>query len=1329
MKKNHIAQYSITGTMFRCCLCVFYVILFYHIELFGATALPQDLLKKSPTNFSIPENNNQPVPSFIPNKGQFAPQVYAKLPLSIGDVWITNSGLWITVFPEVQLEKLHERVDLNETLIGRAIHLEMKNAEFKAPQYYGEQSAEYYNYYKGKNPKNWKNQIRKQSIVYFQNVYKGIDIQLYVVNNQLKYNWIVHPGGKIEDIYVVYHGFDSVMTNLENVGDFQSITRAHQRSNSLKLSVGEIDINEYIPYSFLVSKNEFMQRCLVSPELYLTSDNLKYVSENIGYNLDSNACSYQLDSQLLKRFSSCDSFVYVIDPVLVFSTFSGSRADNFGCTGTYDEQGNAYAGGTVFDFGLPTTSGAYQVKFSGGEDENLGYGGSRDAAILKFSSKGNKLLYCTYLGGNSNEQPHSMVVDSFFNLYIMGTTRSLDFPVTSNCYDAFHNGKYDFFVTSLDSNGSKLLGSTFIGGKEFDGVGADRSSKPVDDFPLLYNYADEFRGEIIVDHDHVYIGGVSYSADFPVTTGNTSTTDKSLNGIVFCLSKNMSQLKWSTQITSDALDFDAIYGLAFGKNGDIFATGGTNSKGLRQQFGNNWLNNSIGDVDGIILRLSKNNGELIAGRYYGTSVYEQSYFVQTDNSGRPYIYGQTEGVINPLNSRYADLNTGQFIARFNTDLSNIELQTTFGANGNMPNISPSAFLVDRCERIFISGWGGATNTALYDVFTGNPKKHRNKGNTRNLKITNDAIQKQTDGSDFYIAVFSKNMYDLAFATYFGGISTTNLEAEEHVDGGTSRFDRKGIIYQSLCGGCRRNGIFPTTPNAYSRTMNSDNCNNALFKIDFENLNKKPFMTDTFIQVIATQNIEFQKYAFDKDVFDTVNLEIEWLKKGGISNSDTPMIILNSGINHAKLKFSWKTICSSYSKDTAVLKVRIIDCGCPQKDTTYAYIRILVTEPPLITPPEAICVSYDRATKKMKIAWPATTPNKEFFQYYLLEKTDPQNVKTIIDTIQNSLEGFYLDEKVINPNTQNYCYQLIGVNTCGKMVFPQNKYCTVRELNTPIESTYMIEATVFKDKTVNLRWAMSKEPDFKEFEIYKHKRNSTPSYSSPLAVITDTTYSDSSFNVDAESYCYEIIVIDQCGHISKPSNKGCNVVLQGVTSKFPNAFFELNWMNYEGWRKEPENWIVERKYGGNPVFSPIMSVSNSVRFHKDDQLDYDWGGYWYRVLAIEPQPSGGFNYNAVTESNWIYLFQPPEVWVPDAFTVNADNLNEVWGTMPIFVRSYSLKVYNRWGQKIWDNSNKKEQWNGFFNDQQVADGIYSWLLDFEGWDDKWYRKTGTVLVIH
>jgi gliding motility-associated-like protein len=88
-----------------------------------------------------------------------------------------------------------------------------------------------------------------------------------------------------------------------------------------------------------------------------------------------------------------------------------------------------------------------------------------------------------------------------------------------------------------------------------------------------------------------------------------------------------------------------------------------------------------------------------------------------------------------------------------------------------------------------------------------------------------------------------------------------------------------------------------------------------------------------------------------------------------------------------------------------------------------------------------------------------------------------------------------------------------------------------------------------------------------------------------------------------------------------------------------------------------------------------------------------------------------------------------VWVPDAFTVNQDGLNEIWGTFPLFVREYNMKVYNRWGQKVWESDSKKQQWDALNQKEKMSDAVFAWVLEFKGWDDKTYIKTGTVTVIH
>jgi len=161
----------------------------------------------------------------------------------------------------------------------------------------------------------------------------------------------------------------------------------------------------------------------------------------------------------------------IIDPVLVFAASSGSFADNFGMTATYDEQGNLYSGGTAFDVGYPVTLGAYDTSYSG-----IVTFGRTDVVITKYNSTGTSLQYSTYIGGSSSaEIVTSLIVDRQNNLLLYGATGSVDFPVTPTAFDTTFNGGIqlrficngtffdngtDIYVAKLNSTVTSLLTST-----------------------------------------------------------------------------------------------------------------------------------------------------------------------------------------------------------------------------------------------------------------------------------------------------------------------------------------------------------------------------------------------------------------------------------------------------------------------------------------------------------------------------------------------------------------------------------------------------------------------------------------------------------------------------------------------------------------------------------------------------------------------------------------------------------------------------------------------------------------------------------------------------
>ncbi|PCI96874.1 MAG: hypothetical protein COB15_08890, partial [Flavobacteriales bacterium] len=510
----------------------------------------------------------------------------------------------------------------------------------------------------------------------------------------------------------------------------------------------------------------------------------------------------------------------IIDPVLVFASYSGSTADNFGMTATYGYDGSLFAGGTIFNNGYPTTPGAYDTIFHG----TPAYG-ITDIVITRYDPTGASLMYSTYIGGIEAETVHSIIANENNELYIYGATSSSDFPVTPTAYDtSFAGGSYlffasngtkfnfgtDIYVAKINATGTNLLGCTYVGGSDNDGVNYTISQ--VYD-TLMNNYGDQYRGEIMLDKDgDCYITSSTKSSDFPTLNGFDNTLNGHQDGVVFKLNNDLTSLYWSSYLGGSGAD--AGFSIKVDTNYFVYVCGGTTSNDFPVTTGTITTSFQGGKCDGYITKIDSNGSSILAATYIGTNAYDQSYFLDLDSVSNIYIIGQTEGNFPIINSPYSNPGSSQFIQKINNNLSSIYYSTVFGNGSVNTPFSPSAFLVDRCQNIYVSGWGG-------DILTG--------ANLSGMPTTSNAFQATSpNGFDLYMIVLERDIQSLLYGTYFGG--ATSLE---HVDGGTSRFDKEGVLYQSVCAGCGSNDDFPTTTGAWSNTNNSSNCNNGVFKFDFE----------------------------------------------------------------------------------------------------------------------------------------------------------------------------------------------------------------------------------------------------------------------------------------------------------------------------------------------------------------------------------------------------------------------------------------------------------------------------------------------------------------
>ncbi|MFN0276003.1 MAG: PKD domain-containing protein [Chitinophagales bacterium] len=736
------------------------------------------------------QSNNATAIHFIENKGQWDENILFKAEIDYASIYLERNCITFDLVSPDDLGKIshpfHHQADTGINIINKHCYkLWFEECNTDAPIEKTIQSRSYNNYFIGKDQSKWASKVYSFAEITYKEIYPGIDLKIYSRGKNFKYDFIVHPGADIKNIKLRYEGLDNI----------------YEVNNTLQLSASFAKFSESEPVAY------------VQTDFYTLPVQCKYI-------LQQNVLSFYIPQLYDKNYP------LVIDPELIFGSYTGSDQDNWGYTATYDTEGNLYGGGIVFGNGYPTTTGAYQTSFGGGDpgdppyDIFDPYDNGLDIGISKFSSDGTSLIYSTYLGGDGNELPHSMIVNSTGELIIYGTTGSENFPTTTGAYDDTFNGGsstsvdagvitfpdgIDIIVAKLSADGTALSSSTLIGGTGNDGLNLASATN--------FNYGDIVRGEVIVDEsNNVYVASSTYSTNFPTTSGVFQSTNAGgQDGCIFKLNPSLSSLLFSTYIGGTSAD--GGYSLKRNSAGKIYVCGGTASSGFPAT-SDGWFDSfQGGTADGWIAGINSTASTLENCSFIGTSSYDQAYFVEVDDDDFVYVTGQSKGSFPIIDAAYSESGGKQYIAKLYADLSAADYSMVFGSGSSSINISPSAFLVDDCQNVYVSGWGGTVN---------------NEGSTSGMTTTADALDATTDGSDFYFFVLKKNADDILFGSFFGG----SLSAE-HVDGGTSRFDKSGTIYQGVCAGCGGYDDFPTTSGAWSESNGSMNCNLGVGKIKLD----------------------------------------------------------------------------------------------------------------------------------------------------------------------------------------------------------------------------------------------------------------------------------------------------------------------------------------------------------------------------------------------------------------------------------------------------------------------------------------------------------------
>tara|TARA_B100000674_G_scaffold44090_1_gene30522 strand:+ start:40302 stop:44213 length:3912 start_codon:yes stop_codon:yes gene_type:complete len=1279
--------------------------------------------------------------SFVPNKGQWHKNVQYQAEIPGGKLFIENGAFTYLFFDLNDINKVHEahhsnRKKLKSTPLvkAHAYQMQLINTSETITFSPSKKHKDYLNFYYGDNPENWAVNLPKYQALKINNVYPGIDLKWYQHNNALKYDFIVHPSANINQIKIKLNGIEKGNFFIDKKGNLH-----------IKTSVNEVI--EQAPYAF-------------------QEINGKIKKVKCHYVLQNDTLSFQINGRYSKNHP------VIIDPLLIFASYTGSSSDNWGYTSTFDQYGNTYSGGVAFGSLYPTTLGAFQVNFAGGNGQT-GTGGTysvgTDIVISKFSADGSTLLYSTYLGGSDNESPHSIIVDNNDNLIVMGTTSSSDFPVANNAFDQTYGGgspvsgipSYlngsDIILSKFNPNGTALIGSTYIGGSGNDGLNTPNA--------LDYNYADEFRGEVIIDaNDNIYVGSCTSSSDFPVTTGAYQTSLTGLqDGCIFKLSPDLSTMIWSSYFGGS--NNDAIYSVQLNSTGNPYFAGGTNSSDLPVSA--NALNTSFsGTVDGFVAEFNPAGSTLLASTYIGTPQYDQCYFVQLDTNDNVHVVGQTTGnyPITPA-TVYNVPNSGQFLHELSPDLSSTIMSTSFGRGAGTVDIALSAFLVNDCNYIFISGWGGVVNSA-YSQAT--------NSTTNGLPVTPNALQTSTDGSDYYLMVLTQDADSLLFATYFGGAFSN-----DHVDGGTSRFDKKGIVYQAVCAGCGGYSDFPTTPGVWSQSNNSSNCNLSVFKIDLSQLTADvELYSDPYFCLGDT--VFFRNLSNGGDMF-------EWdFGDGNSSTQFEPSHVYAQPGNYNVMLVAYDSL------------------SCTFTDTDY--VMVYVYPPPSANVQNAptICkgdsiqlfasggVSYqwlpDSLVNNDTIANPWAYPQQTTtFTVIAIDSCGQDtayvtiNVSEINATVSDTTTICIGDSAQIQATggvsyvwTPNY--NIINANSSSPTVFPASDTtyfvsitnadgCTLDTLVFVKVDTSLPQPQITPDTLICKGSSIElSTTDGTSYQWTPSSGLNNPNIANPVATPTNET----TYYVAVSNYCGTVI---DSVHISLHE---AVITARPDTIVCPNTEIPLYAFGGEHYAWYPAIIVGYNQNG----FYAIPQQPQFIYVNGTDSMGCSATDSFYVDFYPPPFVDAGEDVWLVTDSttlqaqgNGIFVWQPSalvtcdtcqqtiafpnltttftvtltdslgctnsddvtvfvnsNIWVPNAFTPDGDGTNDYFSVKTFRIKELTWYIFDRWGEEIFKGESLDSKWDGTYMGKLVKQDVYVYKIyytDIQGVSGYLY---GTVTLL-
>jgi gliding motility-associated-like protein len=623
--------------------------------------------------------------------------------------------------------------------------------------------------------------------------------------------------------------------------------------------------------------------------------------------------------------------------------------------------------------------------------------------------------------------------------------------------------------------------------------------------------------------------------------------------------------------------------------------------------------------------------------------------------------GQTLGGAFPVTSGvYSNNGSSQFVIKMDAQLTTNIFSTVFGSGSStQTNISPVAFLVDTCQNIYISGWGG--NLGFGQA---SPSVGTTTGMPVTASILNPPLKSTTDGYDFYFIALSKNATNLLFGAFMGR-NSSSPGLGEHVDGGTSRFDRQGIVYQGICANCggSGSGSFPTTPGAWATSVGSANCNQAALKIAYQisvpsaQANASPKARGCTPLTVQFQNNSVNAISYTWDFRDG----------SPASTAVAPIHTFTSpGIYHVQLIAYNPNACKE--RDTSYVTITV-DSNALKSDFT---VDVLDS-----------CGPYRAAfTNTSQYSKLPGAQGRTSFLWLFGDGTQDSRVSPGTHTYATG--GTYTvmlimrDTAACNsPDTMRKIINMQGTRVQAAFEAPDS-LC----LNTPL---------VFSDKSLNAKSILWKFGDGKTSTAAQptHAYDTPGVYTVVLTALNAATCN----KADSMKKTIYIRKLPKADFSFAPVVPVPNTPVQ-FTNKSQNA-------DIYSWNFGDGNGSTE--------------VNPSHLFRRKGT---------YRVCLTAQTREGCLDSVCKEVSADVRT----AIDVPSAFSPNGDRNNDILFARGAAVETLVMKIYNRWGQLVFETDDINRGWDGTFNGEPQEMDAYAYVLYVTFIDGSSAQKKGNITLI-